>query len=67
MKELHHGTNILMGHFHYWIEGSFYPFTMDWSSKDKVGWEELDEEQKMFMVYTTAEVDRRGKILSLVF
>jgi hypothetical protein len=48
IKELHHGANVLLAHFHYCCKG-FRPFTLEWNPAESISMAVLDTKQVRFV------------------
>ncbi len=61
IKELHHGANVLLAHFHYCCKG-FRPFALDWNSAETVSMAEMDTKQVRFVRQTAIYVNINGPL-----
>jgi hypothetical protein len=59
IKELHHGANVLLAHFHYCCKG-FRPFTLNWNPAETVSMAEMDVKQVRFVRQTAVYVNING-------
>ncbi len=60
VKELHHGSTILLAYFHYCNKGS-HPLLMDWEVSLDIPLADLNTEQVRFMRETSEHVKEKCK------
>lgn len=66
IKELHHGANVLLAHFHYCCKG-FRPFTLDWNPTETISMAEMNTKQTCFVRQTAVYVNVNGLSFPLYY
>lgn len=66
VKELHHGSTILLSYFHYCNKGS-HPLLMDWESSPDVHLAELSTEQVQFLKESSKHAKEKGTTAMGIF